>query len=130
MSGKQDRKQQDYISTMTLASAEGSRTRCRIWVKEPPVQAGRLLRHDGRGLDLDLGAILHQGRDLDHGHRWKVASHDPAINPSDALEIAEIVLLVSQVSCHRDDMRWLGAGFGQHVDDVLQRLADLTDEIV
>src|ERR1700738_2494002 len=87
-------------------------------------------RYDGHCLNLDLGAILHQGHDLHHGHRGKVAPHDLAIDPSDALEIAEIVLLVRQLPCHRHEMCRLGAGLGQHVDDVLQRLPDLTDEIV
>src|SRR5882757_1357095 len=41
------------------------------------------IRHDGHGLDLDLGAILYQCRDLHHGHRRKVPPHDLAIDLSD-----------------------------------------------
>src|SRR5262245_34376253 len=74
------------------------------------------LRHDGHSLDLDLGLVLDQSGDLDYGHGREVAAHRLAIDFADALEVAEIVLLVGEIPGHRHDMLRPGPGLGQHVD--------------
>ncbi len=80
--------------------------------------------------DLDAGAIGDESGDLDQGHGREGAAHDVAICPADLADARDILLLVEHVPGHARDMLGLGAGSGQHLDRVVERLAHLRHEIV
>src|SRR5919106_2989605 len=56
-----------------------------------PEPAVLLLRHDRGGLDLDLGAVLDQCLDLDHGHGRVVAAHERAVGLAELASAGEVI---------------------------------------
>src|SRR5690606_34856376 len=57
-------------------------------------------------------------------------AHHRAVGLADALEAGEIFLLVDHIPGHAHDVLGAAVGFGQHVDDVLQRLPRLSGEVL
>ncbi len=78
----------------------------------------RRFASDDRGrLDLDLGPLLHEGGDLDHGHGGKVFAHECPVDLADFLRAVEIVALADYVPGHADHVLWAGAVINPEVQE-------------
>jgi NAD(P)-dependent dehydrogenase (short-subunit alcohol dehydrogenase family) len=89
-----------------------------------------LTTHNSRHLDLDLGTVFEQCGNLDEGHGGVIRSDDVTVGLTNGAACRQILLLVGDVPGHARDVPRRGPCFGQHGDDVLQRLAHLTGEVV
>ena len=63
---------------------------------EPALSVG----HDGDGLDLDLGAVLHERGDLNRGHRREMTADCLAIGAANGLQIVEVLPLAREIPSH------------------------------
>src|SRR5262245_28223388 len=96
----------------------------------PAADGHRSFRHDCRGLDLDLRFIFDECDHLDHGHGRDVFPHHVAIGAPDLSQSGQIFLLVSDEPGQPRNVLWRPAGLPHDCNDVLQRLADLGNEVL
>src|SRR6185295_12541280 len=86
-------------------------------------------RHDGGGLDLDLGAVLEQGLHLEQAHRRKVLAHHAPVAFADGAQTGKILALVGHEDGQAHQMLRLAARGPHHLDDVQQGALELGREI-
>src|SRR5690348_13964772 len=90
----------------------------------------RAIGNDRRRFDLEAGPIGDERADFDERDRRIVAAHDLTPDGAGLGGSRHIFLLVEHVPHHARDVVGLGAGGGEDVDRVLERLAQLPDEVV
>src|SRR6185503_5144063 len=83
----------------------------------------------GRRLELDLTGRVEQVRHEDHAHRRIVPAHEALPDAAEAAPRGEVRRLVAAIGGHAADVLGPAAGFGEHRDDVLQRLLELGGQL-
>src|SRR6185369_12217575 len=86
------------------------------------------VRHNRRRLDLDLRAVLDEGRDLHQGHGREMAADHLAVGLADFSEARDVLLLVGHVPGEADQVFGLGAALGRYLLAVPADLAGDEDE--
>src|ERR1700686_1068055 len=86
--------------------------------------------NDRGRFDFETGPIGDERADLDQGDCREVAAHDVAPDGADLGGARRVFLLVEHVPDHAGDVLGLGAGGGEDRDRVLERPAQLVDEVV
>src|SRR5690606_2354654 len=113
---------------LSLSAADSYRASMPLTAALCPGRSG--IGQHRRRFDFHLRPRFHERAHLHHGHGGEILAHDLAVDPAHLAEPGEILLPVSDVPGHADDVFRTGAGLCQYFHGIDQGLADLVDEVV